>query len=77
MVGMALPWMEAACKLISACSTSVEVLHNVVYHRLDTLGILNQDSHLGGAFRQIVTILLAQIVGDLLVRFVDSRFVDF
>lgn len=41
------------------------------------LRVLHQHGHLGGAFREVVAILLAHVVGDLLEGLVDGSLVNF
>jgi len=53
------------------------MLHDMLDDGPHPFGVFDQHGHLGGPLGQIVPVLLAQIAGDLFVRFVDRRPVDF
>ncbi len=52
------------------------MLHHVLHHGPHPLRVFHQHCHLGRQLRQIIAILLAHVVRDLLVGLIDGRLVD-
>jgi hypothetical protein len=48
----------------------------VLHHSADTFRIFHQHSHFGGAFGEVVAVLLREIAGNFAKSFVDSGAVD-